>query len=142
MNKREKKNLSFHVCMLSCFNHVRLCVILQPARFLCPWDSPEKNTRVRCHALFQGIFPTQGWKLHRSCLLHWQAGSLPLVPPQNAYMCGGVYIALYISNAIALESSSIRILIPFFVLIHHEIPQQDLKEIKALKCQLITFLLT
>ena len=59
-----------------------------------------------------------------------------------ACMCGGVYIALYISNPVALESSSIRILIPFFVLIHHEIPQQDLKEIKALKCQLITFLLT
>ena len=32
---------------------------LQPARFLCPWDSPGKNTGVDCHAL-QGIFPTQG----------------------------------------------------------------------------------
>ena len=29
----------------------------------------------------QGIFPTQGSKLHLSCLLHWQADSLPLVPP-------------------------------------------------------------
>ena len=26
----------------------------------CPWDSPSKNTRVDCHALLQGIFPTQG----------------------------------------------------------------------------------
>jgi len=33
---------------------------LQPARLLCPWDSPGKNTRVGCHALLQGIFPTQG----------------------------------------------------------------------------------
>ena len=24
-------------------------------------DSPGKNTRVGCHALFLGIFPTQGW---------------------------------------------------------------------------------
>ena len=24
------------------------------------WDSPGKNTRVGCHAFFQGIFPTQG----------------------------------------------------------------------------------
>ena len=32
---------------------------LQPARFLCPWNSPGKNTRLRCHALLQGIFPTQ-----------------------------------------------------------------------------------
>ena len=33
---------------------------LQPTRLLCPWDSPGKNTGVRCHALLQGIFPTQG----------------------------------------------------------------------------------
>ena len=24
-------------------------------------DSPGKNTRMGCHALLQGIFPTQGW---------------------------------------------------------------------------------
>ena len=30
------------------------------ARLLCPWDSPGKNTGVGCHALLQGIFPTQG----------------------------------------------------------------------------------
>ena len=34
-----------------------------------------------CHSLLQGIFPTQGSNLHLLCLLHWQAGSLPLVPP-------------------------------------------------------------
>ena len=33
---------------------------LQPARFLCPWDSPGKNTGVGCHFLLQGIFLTQG----------------------------------------------------------------------------------
>ena len=27
---------------------------------LCPWDSPGKSTGVGCHALLQGIFPTQG----------------------------------------------------------------------------------
>ena len=31
-----------------------------PARLLCPWDSPGKNTGVGCHALLQGILPTQG----------------------------------------------------------------------------------
>ena len=46
---------------------------LQPARLLCPWDSPGKNTGVGCQALLQGIFPTQGSKLR---LLHWQVGSL------------------------------------------------------------------
>ena len=34
-----------------------------------------------CHALLQGIFPTQGSNLHLLCLLHWQESSLPLVPP-------------------------------------------------------------
>ena len=54
---------------------------LQSARLPCPWDSPGKDTRVRCYALLQGIFPTQGLNLWLSCLLHWQVGSLPLVPP-------------------------------------------------------------
>ena len=54
---------------------------LQPTRRLCPWDSPDKNTGVGCQALLQGIFPTQGSNPGLLCLLHWQAGSLPLVPP-------------------------------------------------------------
>ena len=33
---------------------------LWPARLFRPWDSPGKNTGVGCHALLQGIFPTQG----------------------------------------------------------------------------------
>ena len=32
---------------------------LYPARLLCPWDSPGKNTGVGCHVL-QGIFLNQG----------------------------------------------------------------------------------
>ena len=31
----------------------------QSARLLCPWDTPGKNIAVGCHALPQGIFPTQ-----------------------------------------------------------------------------------
>ena len=34
--------------------------IITPARLLCPWDSPGKNTGVGCHALLQGILLTQG----------------------------------------------------------------------------------
>ena len=54
---------------------------LLPSRLLCQWDSPGKNIRVGCHALLQGIFPTQRSSLHLWCLLHQQAGSLPLAPP-------------------------------------------------------------
>ena len=34
--------------------------ILQPARLLCLWNSPGKNTGVGCHSLLQGIFPELG----------------------------------------------------------------------------------
>ena len=43
---------------------------LWPARFLCPWDSAGKNTGVGCHALFQGIFLTQGSNPGLLHLLH------------------------------------------------------------------------
>ena len=32
-----------------------------PARILCPWNSPGKNTGVGSHSFLQGIFTTQGW---------------------------------------------------------------------------------
>ena len=50
-------------------------------QFLCLWDFPGKITGVGCHALLQGIFPTQGLNLHLLCLLNWQVDSLPLMPP-------------------------------------------------------------
>ena len=68
-------------------------------RFLCPWDSPGKNTGVACHAFLQGIFLTQELK---QCLLylHWQAGTLPLVPPGKPhsllYSIPRYYIYIYI----------------------------------------------
>jgi len=49
-------------CVLSCS---KVSDSLSPhrlllTRLLCPWDSLGKNTEVGCHALLQGIFPTQG----------------------------------------------------------------------------------
>ena len=46
---------------------------LQPARLLCPWDSPGKNTGVGSHSLLQGIFLTQVFNLslpHCRHILH------------------------------------------------------------------------
>ena len=48
---------------------------LWPIRLLCPGNFSGKNTRVGCHFLLQGIFPTHGLNL---CLLHLQVDSLPL----------------------------------------------------------------
>ena len=68
---------------LGCFSHIPL--------FATPWTAAHQaplfmafsrqDTGVGSHLLPQGVFPTQGLS---SCLLHhlhWQAGSLPLVPP-------------------------------------------------------------
>ena len=41
-------------------------------------DSPGKNTGVGCHALLQGIFPSQGLNPSPLHLLHWQVASLLL----------------------------------------------------------------
>ena len=65
---------------------LRWCpTLLLPARPLCPWDSPGKNTGVGCHALLQGIFPTQGSNPSLLCHLHWQVGSLP--PGKPTFVC-------------------------------------------------------
>ena len=48
-----------------------------------PSEPPGKpmNTGAGCHALLQGIIPTQGFNPCLLRLLHLQAGSLPLGPP-------------------------------------------------------------
>ena len=55
--------------MLSHLRHSQFFATLWtilPARLLCPWDSPGKNTGVGCFALLQGIFPMQGLNPHLS----------------------------------------------------------------------------
>ena len=51
-----------NTCLLS---HVWLFATyrLYPTWLLCSWDSPRNDTGVGCHALLQGIFPTQGSNL-------------------------------------------------------------------------------
>ena len=71
--------------MCMCAKSLQLCLTLQPyglksARLFCPWDSAGMNTGVSCHAILQRIFLTQGSNPCLLCLLHWQAGSLPLEP--------------------------------------------------------------
>ena len=61
---------------------------LWPARVLCPWDSLGGNTGVGCGALLQRIFPTCGLNPCLLSLLHWQLGSLPLVPHGKPIIVG------------------------------------------------------
>ena len=51
---------------------------LWPARLLCPWDSPGKNTGVGCHFFLHWIFPTQSLLHCRQILYHLR---LPLASP-------------------------------------------------------------
>ena len=41
----------------------------------------QERKLVGFHAFLQRIFPTQGSNPHLLGLLHWQVGSLPLLPP-------------------------------------------------------------
>ena len=93
-------NNSLRILILQMFYHTVLCAKslqscttlcdlmdgLQLTRLFCPWDSPGKNTGVGGHALLQRVFPMQGLNPHLSCLLHWQADSLPLAPPRKPFL--------------------------------------------------------
>ena len=81
-----------HCCMcasvLSHFSCVQLCAT--------PWTTAHQallsmgfsrqEYGVGCHALLQGIFPTQRWNPRLLYLLHQQVGSLPLAPLGKPYM--------------------------------------------------------
>ena len=81
-----------HMCVCTRVYCV-LCLVTQSCLTLCDpmdysppdssvlGDSPGKNTGAGCHALLQGIFPTQGSNPGLLHLLHWQAGSLALAAP-------------------------------------------------------------
>ena len=51
---------------------------LYPAKLLCPWDTPGKNTGVGCHFLFPGDLSNPGIEPRSPTL---QAGSLTSEPP-------------------------------------------------------------
>ena len=55
----------------------------QPAKLLCPWNSPGKNTGVHCHSLLHWIFLTQGSNMgllhHRQILYCLMYISIKLV---------------------------------------------------------------
>ena len=68
---------------------------LQATRLLCPWNSPSKNAGVGCHALLQGIFPTQGSSpclalaggfFSTSTIWEGMGEGLPKSPPKNNFL--------------------------------------------------------
>ena len=69
---------------LVCFKLLQLYPTLWTvaARLLWPCDSLGENTGLEYLVLLQGIFWTEGLNLLLLSLLHWQAGSLSLAPPE------------------------------------------------------------
>ena len=57
-------------------------------------DSLSKNPGVVCHALLQGISLTQGSNSHLIRPLHWQEGSLLLLPPEKPTWKTQLYISI------------------------------------------------
>ena len=82
---RTRSLFSLHISSLLCVQLLQwgltLCDPTRSCRLLCPWDSPDKNPGVRCHSLFQRIFPTQGSNpglLHRRQILYcWATREVP-----------------------------------------------------------------
>ena len=93
------------------FSHQVVCLTLlrphglEPARLLCPWDFPGKNTEVDCHFLLQGIFPTQG---SNPCLLlgRWIRYHLATweVPPPQVWTAVCLISSYTLQRALGLHS--------------------------------------
>ena len=71
--------------MLSCFSHVQLFATLWTIAHQAPlsmgFSRQEYWSGLPCPP--PGDHPDPGIQSHLFCLLHWQAGSLPLVSPRN-----------------------------------------------------------
>ena len=83
--------------------HFIVKVTLQPARLLCPWNSPGQNTVVDSCSLLQGIFPTQGLKPGlphcRQILYHLSYQGSPFIPLSEfkCYSKSGPYQICFLS---------------------------------------------
>ena len=78
--------------MQSCFSRVQLCDLMD-----CSLSDSSVHGILQagegCHALLQGIFPTQGLNPRLLCLLHWQVDSLPLeAHGKPISICSYVYV--------------------------------------------------
>ena len=104
-----------------CASSLQLCLILcgpglQPARLLCSWDSPGKNTGVGSHALLQGISLTQGSNMglphcrqilyslsHQGSPSNVNVTSLNL----NSMLLSGQSLSVHLDHCLAIYISSL-----------------------------------
>ena len=90
-------SLPMHVCMLSRFSHV--CLFATPWTAACQaplsmgFSRQEYWSGLPCPP--PGDLPDPGIEPMSLCLLHWQAGSLPLAPPGKSFSPHYIYIYIY-----------------------------------------------
>ena len=82
--------LLLHAKLYVCAKSLQFCPALYDPLDCSSWGFSVLGTlqaRILvwgCHTLLQGIFPTQGLNTLFICLLHWQMGTLPLVPSEKS----------------------------------------------------------
>ena len=77
----DKNFFSFYVLSHSVMSNSLQPHGMQPTKLLCPWDSPDKNTGVGCHALLRDL-PKPGVEPRSPTL---QVNSLLTEPPGNHF---------------------------------------------------------
>ena len=82
--------------VLCCTKSLQSCLALGDLMDCSP---PGSSVHGILHAriLLQGIFLTEGLNLRLLSLLHWQASSLPLVPPWEARESGERHVTFSVS---------------------------------------------
>ena len=84
---------------------------LQPARFLCPWNFPDKNMEVGCHFLLQGFSlprtQTNVSSVSRQILYHWatwEASRCSATPNESKVIGYGMYLRWQVQLLIFIHS--------------------------------------
>ena len=116
--------LVMHVCVLSCFSGVALLATLWTVAHLVSlsmgFSRQEYWSGLLCSS--PGDLLTQGSNLHLLCLLHWQAGSLPLAPPGKSRLvvpCGKMtFPSLGQENHLC--SVTLEMYEDVFIVLHHK----------------------
>ena len=80
-----------------------------PDRFLCPWDSPGKNTGVGSHFLLHRIFPTHESNLgllHCRQILYqlgYKGSPIASLHKYNFFFCVNLYLVDFLNSCITLS---------------------------------------
>ena len=80
---------------------------LKSAKFLCPWDSPGKNTGVGCHCLLHGNLPHPGIEPTSPALAgRFSATELPRKHRHSTYTCMCLCLYMFTHTCMHVEKKN------------------------------------